>query len=103
MTAAGIWRRKPAEPRKGSVVGEASAAVRSGIRHVWRLSGLTVLQRLLVAWLKVVAILGYHYGKWTAAGGSAASPARNCNAHRRQEEAAAVARDGCDPSHSSHQ
>lgn len=93
MTAAGMWRHKPAGQAKGSVVGEAWAAVLSGIRHVWRLTGLTVLQRFLVACLKVVAILGYHYGKASAA----ATPARNGHGQRRQEQAAATAMSGCDP------
>jgi hypothetical protein len=87
------------EQARGSVVGEASAAVRSGIQHVWRLRGLTVLQRFLVACLKIVAILGYHYGKWSAAAVqsvASATPARNGFAQRKQEQAATVASNGCD-------
>ena len=98
MTTSGLWRRKAAGQAKGSVVGEASAAVRSGIRHVWRLRGLSVQQRFLVACLKIVAILGYHYGKWTAAAVqsvAAASPARNGFTQRKQEQAATVAKNGC--------
>lgn len=98
MTSSGLWRRKAPGQAKGSVVVEASAAVRSGIRHVWRLKGLTLLQRFLVACLKIVAILGYHYGKWTAAAVqsvSAATPARNGFTQRKQgDQASMVARSG---------
>lgn len=95
MTTSGLWRRKPAGQRKGSVVGEATAAVRSGIRHVWRLKGLTVLQRFLVACLKIVAVIGYHYGKWSAAALTATSTTRGGAGQRNQKHAAAVAADGC--------
>jgi len=50
----------------GHVTFEASRAVRAGVMHISSLTGLTIWQRFVVAMLKLIAIAGYHYGKWRA-------------------------------------
>lgn len=67
MTACGLWGRRPAARKgAGAFIGQAGQAVKSGVSHVTSLRGLSLWQRFLVACSKIVAILGYHYGKWTA-------------------------------------
>lgn len=43
---------------------ECINAVRFAVWHVFRIRGLTLLQRLQLALLKIVAVCGYHYGKY---------------------------------------
>lgn len=100
MTCGGLWGRRPDSKGKwaGTYIGEAGHAVRSGISHVIGLRGLSLWQRLLVACLKIVAILGYHYGKWVAAAKSRATTAQQQASPKRHdvEEAVSAALTGCD-------
>jgi len=43
---------------------ECISAVKFAVWHVFRIRGLTVWQRLQLALLKIVAVCGYHYGKY---------------------------------------
>ena len=43
---------------------ECISAVKFAVWHVFRIKGLTVWQRLQLALLKIVAVCGYHYGKY---------------------------------------
>ncbi len=43
---------------------ECISAVKFAVWHVFRIKGLTVWQRLQLALLKIVAVCGYHFGKY---------------------------------------
>lgn len=43
---------------------ECISAVKFAVWHVFQIKGLTVWQRLQLALLKIVAVCGYHYGKY---------------------------------------
>ena len=67
MTGGAPYSRRCSGQHGGrAVVKETAGAVRLGVSHVTALTGLSWWQRFLVACLKVVAILGYHWGKWCA-------------------------------------
>lgn len=45
---------------------ECVSALRSAVRHVFRLQGLSMWRKIQICVVKIVAIVGYHYGKFIA-------------------------------------
>lgn len=43
---------------------ECISAVKFAVWHVFQIKGLSIWQRLQLALLKIVAVCGYHYGKY---------------------------------------
>jgi len=43
---------------------ECINAVKFAVWHVFRIKGVTLWQRLQLAFLKIVAVCGYHHGKY---------------------------------------
>ena len=72
---------------------ECVKAVRFAVWQVLRIKGLTCWQRLQLAFLKIVAVCGYHYGKYLSYVDT--SRAHGFMIPRKQAVQAAVARSAC--------
>lgn len=59
--------RRP-KPTVNMTASECIGALRHALWHITSLRGLGWLDRLAVGALKIVAIAGYHYGKWQTLG-----------------------------------